>query len=131
MFESPHRRHNLLTGEWVLVSPHRAGRPWLGQVEKTPPEDLLDFDPTCYLCPGNMRAGGARNPDYTGTFVFDNDFASLIPDAVGPAAPAPESLLAVLPEQGLCRVVCFSPRHDLTLPELELPAIEQVIATWS
>lgn len=131
MFTTPHRRLNSLTREWVLVSPHRAKRPWLGQVEKTPPENLPPYDPGCYLCPGNERAGGVRNPPYTGTFAFDNDFAALLPE------PSPEthnndsSLLVSESERGICRVICFSPRHDLTLPELDLPAIENVIATWT
>ena len=81
MYDSPHRRLNPLTGDWVLVSPHRAGRPWLGQVEKMPAENLPAYDPECYLCPGNVRAGGIRNPGYKSTFVFDNDFASLLPEA--------------------------------------------------
>src|ERR1043165_7078319 len=80
MFDSPHRRFNPLTGEWVLVSPHRAKRPWLGQVEKNSPENLPHHDPTCYLCPRNERAGGIQNPDYIGTFSFDNDFAALLPE---------------------------------------------------
>ena len=130
MFDSPHRRFNPLTGEWVLVSPHRAKRPWLGQVEKTPPENLPSYDPTCYLCPHNDRAGGLKNPDYESTFVFDNDFSALLPDEIlAPASDHP--LLASVPERGLCRVVCFSPRHDLTLPELDQAAIENVIATWT
>ncbi len=78
-FDKPHRRLNLLTGQWVLVSPHRARRPWQGQVEKTPPENLLQFDPTCYLCPGNTRSTGEKNANYTNTFVFDNDFSALLP----------------------------------------------------
>jgi UDPglucose--hexose-1-phosphate uridylyltransferase len=131
MYNSPHRRFNPLTGEWVLVSPHRAKRPWLGQVEKTPPANLLPYDPTCYLCPGNERAGGVFNPAYDGTFVFDNDFAALLPDAVDEIPASVHPLLASVPEQGECRVICFSPRHDLTLPELDLPAIENVIATWT
>ncbi len=131
MYNSPHRRFNPLTGEWVLVSPHRAKRPWLGQVEKTPPANLPQYDPTCYLCPGNERAGGVFNPPYTGTFVFDNDFASLLPDAPDETPEKAHPLLASTPELGQCRVVCFSPRHDLTLPELDLPAIESVIATWT
>src|SRR5690349_15620397 len=128
MFDSPHRRFNPLTGEWVLVSPHRAKRPWLGQVEKTPPENLLEYDSACYLCPRNERAGGFKNPDYQNTFVFDNDFSALLTDEVqAPASDHP--LLASVPERGLCRVVCFSPRHDLTLPELEISAIENVVQT--
>ena len=131
MFDSPHRRLNLLTNEWVLVSPHRAKRPWLGQVEKTPAKSLPEYDPACYLCPGNERAGGVRNPLYIGTFVFDNDFAALLPepsrDVQGQASP----LLISEPEQGICRVICFSPRHDLSLPELNIPTIENVISTWT
>jgi UDPglucose--hexose-1-phosphate uridylyltransferase len=128
--EHPHRRYNALTGEWVLVSPHRAKRPWLGQVEKTPPAQLPAYDPECYLCPGNARAGGVRNSNYTATFVFDNDFAALLPTQPPPAS-APSSLYRAEPVQGLCRVVCFSPRHDLTLPELSLPEVETVIHTWA
>jgi len=131
MFESPHRRFNPLTGEWVLVSPHRAKRPWLGQVEKSQPEHLPEYDPSCYLCPGNERAGGVMNPDYSGTFTFDNDFASLLPNTVSGAGGSTASLLVAVPERGTCRVVCFSPRHDLTLPELDLTSIENVIGTWS
>lgn len=130
MLNNPHRRFNLLTREWVLVSPHRAKRPWLGQVEKRAPENLPTYDPTCYLCPRNERAGGVFNPDYAGTFIFENDFAALLPNA--DEEPVPDSpLLVSVPEQGQCLVVCFSPRHDLTLPELELPAIENVLATWT
>jgi UDPglucose--hexose-1-phosphate uridylyltransferase len=134
--EIPHRRYNPLTREWVLVSPHRAKRPWLGQVEKTPPENLPEYDPTCYLCPGNERAAGRHNPAYTGTFVFDNDFPALLrpeqaedsPEQLDPESP---ELFQVLPETGICRVVCFSPRHDLTLPELPLADVEAVIQTWA
>ncbi|HEX8990852.1 MAG TPA: UDP-glucose--hexose-1-phosphate uridylyltransferase [Anaerolineales bacterium] len=131
MYDSPHRRLNPLTGEWVLVTPQRLGRPWLGQVEKMPPENLPAFDPGCYLCPGNTRAGGIRNPEYAGTFVFDNDFAALRPEVVESEPAGNNALLASEPERGICRVVCFSPRHDLTLPELDLPSIEQVITTWA
>ncbi len=128
----PHRRFNQLTREWVLVSPHRAKRPWLGQVEKTPPENLPVYDPTCYLCPGNSRAGGVKNPEYAGTFVFDNDFAALLPDTHPEPHDTPQnSLFVTEPERGLCRVVCFSPRHDLTLPELSQAEVEEVIRTWT
>jgi UDPglucose--hexose-1-phosphate uridylyltransferase len=134
-FDSPHRRLNPLTREWVLVSPHRARRPWLGQVEKVPPENLPPYDPNCYLCPGNTRAGGKQNPQYTSTYVFDNDFpALLLPSpgesfSVGPKLP-PELFIAE-PEAGICRVVCFSPRHDLDLPGLTQSEVEAVIRTWS
>ncbi len=131
MFTTPHRRLNPLTGDWVLVSPHRARRPWLGQVEKTPAENLPQYDPTCYLCPGNERAGGIKNPDYAGTFVFDNDFPALLPGLPEETHASRHPLLVSAPERGLCRVVCFSPRHDLTLPELELPAIQNIIAAWT
>jgi len=130
LLDSPHRRFNPLTRDWVLVSPHRARRPWLGQVEKTPFETIPPYDPACYLCPGNSRAGGVKNPPYTGTFVFDNDFSALLPDKVAENPVPSHPLLASRPERGLCRVVCFSPRHDLTLPELDLPAIEAVLETW-
>jgi UDPglucose--hexose-1-phosphate uridylyltransferase len=100
-------------------------------VEKKPAQSLPEYDPTCYLCPGNERAGGIRNPAYAGTFVFDNDFAALLPEPSSEVDVNDSSLLISEPERGLCRVICFSPRHDLTLPELELPAIEDVIATWA
>jgi UDPglucose--hexose-1-phosphate uridylyltransferase len=131
-FDRPHRRLNLLTGQWVLVSPHRGKRPWLGQVEKVNEERLPPFDPKCYLCPGNSRSGGAVNAAYTGTFVFDNDFSALLPVDEAYEREQPMSgLLTAEPEVGLCRVICFSPRHDLTLPELPLPDVEKIIHTWS
>jgi UDPglucose--hexose-1-phosphate uridylyltransferase len=128
--EHPHRRYNPLTGEWILVSPHRARRPWLGQVEPRPPETRPAYDPTCYLCPGNERAGGLRNPAYTGTFVFDNDFPALLAD-VPPGELDTGGLLVARAERGLCRVVCFSPRHDLALPQLAPAALRAVVDTWA
>jgi UDPglucose--hexose-1-phosphate uridylyltransferase len=127
---TPHRRLNPLTNDWVLVSPHRTQRPWLGQVEPPPREDLPQYDPTCYLCPGNERAGGVRNPTYTSTFAFDNDYAALIPGAAGTAHEL-NPLLRSEPTPGKCRVVCFHPRHDLTLPKMTLAEIETVIRTWT
>src|SRR5882724_4712338 len=125
----PHRRWNPLTREWVLVSPHRTQRPWQGQVEKTQAEVQLAFDPECYLCPGNVRAGGAKNPDYTGTFVFENDFAALKVDA--PEGEFEENgLLLAQSEAGRCRVVCFSPRHDLTMARMAVPELRRVVDTW-
>ena len=127
--EHPHRRYNPLTREWVLVSPQRTQRPWQGQVEDVVQETLPVFDPTCYLCPGNARAGGARNPSYTATFVFDNDFAALKPET--PRGTLNEDGLIVAEgEPGICRVACFSPRHDLTLARMSVAAIHQVVETW-
>ncbi|MBL8209194.1 MAG: UDP-glucose--hexose-1-phosphate uridylyltransferase [Bryobacterales bacterium] len=128
--ETPHRRRNALTGEWVLVSPHRAKRPWLGQVERKTQPPAASYDPACYLCPGNERAGGARNPDYTSTFAFDNDFAALLPDA--PAARRDElaGIIHAETERGVCRVVCFSPNHALSVPRLSIGELEAVIQTW-
>jgi UDPglucose--hexose-1-phosphate uridylyltransferase len=128
--DHPHRRYNPLTGEWLLVSPHRTQRPWKGQVEKPPPEVRPAYDPTCYLCPGNERASGARNPDYASTYVFTNDFAALLPDTPT-ASIAPHPLLRAESERGTCRVICFSPRHDLTLPEMSVEEIRIVVDVWA
>ncbi len=130
-FDRPHRRQNLLTGQWVLVSPHRAKRPWLGQVEKLPPEQLPAYDPTCYLCPGNVRNTGQKNPQYEGTFVFDNDFAALLPPEGEENEQPTGGLFTAEPDSGICRVVCFSPRHDLSIPEMSQEAVEQVVRTWT
>ena len=125
----PHRRFNPLRKEWVLVSPHRAERPWQGQVEAPQAEELPQYDPDCYLCPGNVRAGGVRNPVYQGTFVFDNDFAALRSDFAHGKFTHGE-LLRAESEAGKCRVVCFSPRHDLTLARMSSAEIRSVVDTW-
>ncbi|KXS11060.1 galactose-1-phosphate uridylyltransferase [Gonapodya prolifera JEL478] len=143
--EHPHRRYNPLTDTWVLCSPHRAKRPWLGQVESLPPDNRPQHDPTCYLCPGNTRSDGAnQNSDYTSTFVFTNDFAAVklsqpnyhneLANTVGTDSEAQSllsSLLKVESVTGTCRVVCFSPRHDLTLAEMETEHIQEVVQTWT
>ncbi|HZZ26632.1 MAG TPA: UDP-glucose--hexose-1-phosphate uridylyltransferase [Pirellulales bacterium] len=136
--DHPHRRLNALTGDWILVSPHRTQRPWQGKRESVAADNYPPYDPTCYLCPGNARAAGVQNPKYTETFVFTNDFPALLPEF----APAGASGLAQedSPTQGLlrrenvagtCRVICFSPRHDLTLPKMPLADIRKVIDVWS
>jgi UDPglucose--hexose-1-phosphate uridylyltransferase len=127
--QHPHRRHNPLQDEWVLVSPQRTQRPWHGQVEALPPERRALYDAGCYLCPGNQRAGGQANPDYKGTFVFTNDFQALLPETA-PITGLKHHLLHHQPVNGTCRVICFSPRHDLTLAEMAETELRGVIATW-
>ncbi|MBI4876121.1 MAG: UDP-glucose--hexose-1-phosphate uridylyltransferase [Acidobacteria bacterium] len=127
--QHPHRRLNPLTREWILVSPHRTQRPWQGQVEREVQPTPIGYDPKCYLCPGNARSGGARNPAYTSTFVFENDFAALKADT--PLFTHDESgLLVAAAEPGNCRVVCFSPRHDLTLALMPPAEIRPVVDVW-
>jgi UDPglucose--hexose-1-phosphate uridylyltransferase len=127
--QDPHRRFNPLTQEWVLVSPHRTQRPWQGQVETSGAETQPEYDPECYLCPGNSRAGGVRNPKYTSTFVFDNDFAALKPDTPADRFEQ-DGLLIAEGEPGICRVVCFSPKHNLTLANMETADIRKVVDVW-
>lgn len=125
----PHRRKNILTGEWVLVSPQRTNRPWQGEVSTT--EEIIrpKYDPNCYLCPGNKRANGEINPDYKNSFAFTNDFSSLLENIPLDAYNA-NDLLVTKNEIGICRVVNFSPRHDLTLAEMKEGEIQAVIETW-
>ncbi|RZJ73343.1 UDP-glucose--hexose-1-phosphate uridylyltransferase [Flavobacterium sp.] len=126
----PHRRYNPLIKEWVLVSPHRATRPWQGQTEAVNEEKRPEFDETCYLCPSNVRANGEQNPKYESTYVFDNDFAALKQEELEFEQNPDDIFFKAQPERGISRVVCFSPRHDLTLPEMDLETIENVVKTW-
>lgn len=127
--ENPHKRLNLLTGEFVLVSPHRSKRPWQGQVEETSADQRPEYDPNCYLCPGNERADGTLNPDYKDSFVFVNDFSALLPDTQSTFIDE-DGLLIAETERGICKVIAFSPRHDLTLPEMEVQDIKKVVELW-
>jgi len=126
--EHPHRRYNILSSEWVLVSPHRNKRPWQGKVEKTEQESRPEYDPSCYLCPGNIRSNGQINPTYEDTFVFTNDFSALLPDSS--SSTFEKSLLQAKGEKGICRVLCYSPNHALTLPGMSIAQIEKVIQLW-
>jgi len=127
--EHPHRRYNPLTREWLIVSPHRTKRPWQGQTEKPNTEIAPAYDPTCYLCPTNERAGGHVNPDYKDVFVFDNDFAALQSD-VPTGSLNERNLLIAESERGICRVLCFSPDHGLTLSRMRTGDIEKVVDEW-
>jgi len=125
----PHRRLNPLTGEWLLVSPQRAQRPWQGEIEHAARPSPLAYDPDCYLCPGNTRAGGKRNPAYMSTFVFDNDFPGLLSDP-SHGSLNEGGLLVASPERGVCRVMCFSPRHDLSISGMASEDLTKVVEEW-
>lgn len=126
--QNPHRRYNILTGEWVLVSPHRTKRPWQGKLEKVKEERRPTYDADCFLCPGNVRASGDRNPYYTEPYTFQNDFSALLPQS--PNLEMEEGLLKAKSEIGICRVVCFSPDHSLTLPLMDVQDIVKVVQKW-
>ncbi len=127
--EHSHTRFNILTGDWILVSPHRTKRPWQGKTESVPEDDRPAYDPKCYLCPGNTRADGSVNPVYKDSFVFTNDFSALLEDTPEGSVNV-EGLLKANSEKGICRVISFSPDHSLTLPRLTVAAIEAVIELW-
>ncbi|HJX67468.1 MAG TPA: UDP-glucose--hexose-1-phosphate uridylyltransferase [Candidatus Limnocylindrales bacterium] len=129
LLSQPHRRYNALSGEWLLVSAERTNRPWLGHEEFPQPDDLPIYDPSCYLCPGNVRANGERNPRYDSTFVFTNDFSALRPDS--PAASFSDGLLRAESERGECLVTCFSPRHDLSMSRMNAAQARTVVDLWA
>ena len=126
----PHRRYNPLRRQWVLVSPQRTARPWQGQTTKPVAAEKIAYDPTCYLCPGNPRAGGAVTPKYDGVYAFDNDYPALLTELEEMPAAAAGSLLIAEPEVGRCRVICFDPDHSLTLSQMPVESIGRVIETW-
>ena len=123
-----HKRFNILTGEWVLVSPHRAKRPWQGQNEAISNEQRPAHDPSCYLCAGNTRINGEENPKYEDVFVFTNDFAAL--QTTSPIFSVNEGLFKAESEQGICKVICFSPDHSKSLANMEVQDIDKVVKTW-
>lgn len=130
-FQYPHRRYNPLRKQWVLISPHRTQRPWQGEVNPASGFSDVHYDPTCYLCPGNERAGGHKNPEYEKIFIFDNDYAALLPDSPPPETANWPPLLKAEQERGICRVVCFHPDHSLTIARMDPVDIRRVVDAWA
>ena len=129
--EHPHRRYNPLLDEWVLVSPHRAKRPWQGQNETLPEDNRPEYDENCYLCAGNIRSNGIKNDNYTNCFVFENDFSALLQEEINFESNSNvNDLFRLKPERGINKVICFSPKHNLTLAEMQVSDIEKVVKTW-
>ena len=129
--QSPHRRWNPLRQSWVLVSPQRTKRPWQGEVGQKAAPSGVSYDPQCYLCPGNQRAGGAANPAYDGIFSFVNDYAALLPDSPPPAEAPQAPLLIAEPARGVCKVLCYHPDHSLTLARMTRAEIRPVVDAWT
>jgi len=129
-WQFPHRRWNPLRQAWVMVSPHRTQRPWQGEVAQKAAPSGVKYDPECYLCPGNRRAGGATNPQYDSIFTFVNDYAALLPEVPAAVEKAASSLLQAEPARGLCKVVCFHPDHSLTLARMTREEIRRVVDAW-
>ncbi|MFD0965732.1 galactose-1-phosphate uridylyltransferase [Seminibacterium arietis] len=127
--EHPHRRYNPLTEQWVLVSPHRAKRPWQGQQEKPAKQHNIVYDPDCYLCPNNVRITGEKNPNYHKPFVFSNDFSALMENTPSPPQSC-DPLFKMSQARGESRVICFSPDHSKTLPLLSIEEIIDIIHVW-
>jgi len=123
-----HKRFNILTGEWVLVSPHRAKRPWQGQNEEVSKQKRPAYDDKCYLCATNTRINGEINPDYKDVFIFTNDFAALQKDS--PSFKVNEGLFQAQSETGICKVICFSPDHSKSLADMEIEDIKKVVQAW-
>jgi UDPglucose--hexose-1-phosphate uridylyltransferase len=129
LLTEPHRRYDPLSGQWILVSADRTDRPWQGSVDRPTTVDRPAYDPTCYLCPGNSRASGETNPGYERTFVFTNDFAALRPDTTSERVE--DGLLIAEGEPGTCRVICYDPRHDLTMARMSPPDVRAIVDLWA